>query len=79
MSIGFILEREKEIETTWKGKYQSMDNTKIGKESGYSCQKNEEISGRKAYTNIYSLLIEKEIFDHRNISISNLCAGALTN
>ena len=51
MSIGFILEREKEIETTWKGKYQSMDNTKIGKESGNSCQKNEEISGRKAHKN----------------------------
>ena len=28
---------------TWKGKYQSTDNTKIGKEIGNSYQKNEEI------------------------------------
>ena len=32
-------------DTTWKGKYQNMDNTKIGKETGNSYQINEEISG----------------------------------
>ena len=38
------------IETTWKGKYLSMDNlsmdnTKIGIERGNSYQKNEQIPG----------------------------------
>ena len=31
-------------EATWKGKYQSTDNTTIAKERGFSYQKNEEIS-----------------------------------
>ena len=35
--------------TMWRGKYQNMDNTKIGKEK-ISYWKNEEISGRKAHT-----------------------------
>ena len=36
--------------TTWKGKYQSMDNTKNRKKKEeILTKKNEEISGRKAH------------------------------
>ena len=38
-----------------KGKDQSMDNTKIGKERGNTYQKNEEISRRKAQINTRKL------------------------
>jgi hypothetical protein len=45
----FHITKEIIPETTWKGKYHSMDNTKIGKERGNSYQKNKEISRRKAH------------------------------
>ena len=37
--------------TTWKGKYQSMDNTKYGKGKGKLLPKIEDISEAKAHTN----------------------------
>ena len=42
-------------ETTWKGKYQSTDNTKIMKRKGKLLPKNEEISKQKAHTNTRKL------------------------
>ena len=48
-------------ESMWKGKYWSIDNTKIGKERRNSYKKNEEISGWKAHTNTQKL--------HWNISM----------
>ena len=43
------------LETTWKGKYWSTDNTKIGKERVNSYWKNEEISRWKAHINTWNL------------------------
>ena len=55
-------------ETTWKGKYRSTDNTKIGKEKGNSYRKNEEISGWEVHKTHGCLT--KCFHDHRCLSRS---------
>ena len=61
------------LETLWKGKYRSMDNTKIGKERRKSYQKSDQITSCRfngVFTYIYNFLIEKDICDGWNVLLT---------